>query len=33
MAPVRQKKRELWGEKSFKPLESKMRQLLLEINH
>jgi hypothetical protein len=33
MAPVRQKIRELREKKSFKPFESKMRQLALEINH
>jgi len=33
MAPVRQKIRELCEKKSSKPLESKMRQLSLEINH
>jgi hypothetical protein len=33
MAPVRQKIRELCEKKSSKPLESKVRQLSLEINH
>jgi hypothetical protein len=33
MAPVRQKIREVWEEKSSKSLESKILQISFEINH